>query len=117
MTTYSKLYKDIERHEGNLADIVIEFTNFDPTGLDFTLQVRDKNRNLILEKSTIAGSGTENDFGISTDNKYLTIVLHPEDTEGKVGIHDYEIDFLNTDGQPFVTIGGLFEIIKQINTL
>lgn len=115
MATYEKYKQDIIRHEGNLADIVIELTNIDISESDVSIQVRKIDNSLVFSKSTL-DSETSSDITISSDGTTITIILNPEDTKGHAGNHKYEIDVLDSEERPYLTIGGIFRIDAEINT-
>lgn len=109
MATYEPYKYNITRHEGNLSDIEIEFTNVDLTNNSISLEVRDNNNSLILRKTS------EDGITINPDNTSFVIQLLPEDTKEKSGVHRYEIDIMNSFGQPYITIYGVFTITPEIN--
>ena len=117
MATYEKYKHDIVRHEGNLADIVVDLEGIEEIG-GITIQVRknDARKTLIFEKSTL-DSETSGDIIVNSEGTGFTIVLNPEDTKGYPGNHLYEIDILNNDHKPFLTIGGIFRIEPEINSM
>ena len=113
MATYEKYELALGPYqEGNLADIELEMDSLFPmTDVNVTMQVRDSAGNVIIAKS----SYEQDEIDISGQD--ITITLLPEDTTGHPGLHDYEIDFLNDDDEPFATIGGKFYISPEVNTL
>jgi hypothetical protein len=113
MPTYDKFPYNIPAYqEGNQQDFEFDLDENFPIDQvsDITFQVKsDRAQTLIsLKKST---------GGILQDNRYIRIPFEPADTKGRVGVHMYEIDFINLQGKPFATIGGTFTINKEVDTL
>lgn len=110
--TYEKCKLDLGPYqEGNLASIDLEMDEtFPMEGVGVTLQVKDSEGTVIIEKSSY-----EDDITIAGQD--ITIPLLPGDTETLAGRHKYEIDFINASNQPFATIGGIFIVEPEINTL
>ena len=113
MATYEKYELALGPYqEGNLADIELEMDALFPmTDVNVTMQVRDSSGNVIIAKS----SYEEDEIDITGQD--ITITLDPDDTKGHPGLHDYEIDFLNDEDEPFATIGGKFTVSPEVNTL
>lgn len=111
MATYDKYTLNLGPYqEGNLADIEIDMDDsFPMTGVDMTFEVRDAANKLIIRKTNDAGEGI-----VITDQN-IVITIDAADTKRRSGKYNYEIDFLNGDGDPFATIGGTFTIAKEVN--
>ena len=115
MTFETFRYDIPPRHEGNESDFQFYVkNNFDLSRVkDITFQVRDLKGKIVIEKKKLS----ENTITLNRETRMITITFAPIDTLGKVGYHQYEIDFHNLEGNPFATIGGNFVVNKQINTL
>jgi hypothetical protein len=125
MATYEPLVKDLDPYqEGNESDLQLELEGNFPIDIvsDITFQVRDFKGNILISKRMVGG-----DIAITDDTaggdpegdavKLVTIPIPPSDTRGKPGMHQYEVDFLNLNGNPFITVGGLFPVTHEKNTL
>lgn len=110
MATYQPYKLDLGPYqEGNKADIELEMDeNFPMAGVEVTFQVRTVGDTKIIEKKS-----TEGDIAI--DGQNIAIPLEPADTRRKPGKHNYEIDFIDSEGDPFATIYGVIEIRKEVN--
>lgn len=109
MATYEKYTLNLSYQEGNLADIELEMdASFPMTDVVVTFQVRDASDRLLIDKSSA-------DDEITIDGQDITIPLLVDDTKKRSGKHNYEIDFVNADGDAFATIGGTFTINKEVN--
>lgn len=112
MATYKKLIVVLEPfQEGNRADIGVEVdvTKLSLTGLAASCELREKTGKLLWRKKTA-------DSTMTIAGQLVTIPLAPADTKGKPGVHNFEIDFLNAQNEPFATIGATLTIEAQINT-
>ena len=110
MPTYEKYTLNLGPYqEGNLADIELDMDeSFPMAAVSVTFQVRDSGDRLLIEK-------TSDDGDIVILDQNITIPLLPEDTAKRNGRHNYEIDFIDANGDPFATIGGTFTIAKEVN--
>lgn len=110
MATYEKCTLNLGPYqEGNLADIELEMdSSFPMTGVSVTFQVRDSSDRLLIDKSSSDGD-------ITIAEQDITIPLLVTDTKRRSGKHNYEIDFIDINGNPFATIGGTFTIAKEVN--
>lgn len=111
MATFEPYRLDIGPYqEGNKADWEIEMeANFPMSGTTVTFQARSTDNRLLISKRSADG-------GIAIDGRKITVLLDPADTVRKSGKHNYELDFINSDGDPFATIYGVMDIRKQINS-
>ncbi len=121
MATYEKLvYDQPPFQEGNESDIVIELDSNFPIDQvsDITFQVRNFLGEALI--SDTMATGTVRLEEELSDGEVIQVVYVPVPaaaTVGKPGLHAYEIDFKNRDGKPFATVGGVFPIDAQTNTL
>lgn len=103
MTTYN-IQKEITitRQEGDSSDLSINVPEIlDITGATAIFQVRSMVDKIILSKSIIP------------QGQQINCLFNPQDTEGKAGIHRWELELIW--GERHITIGrGNFEIIKQL---
>lgn len=112
--TYEKCRYDIPPYqEGNVCDFEFDVDENFPIDQvsDITLQVRDSKGYIVIEKKKLS-EGT-----ILLSDRTVHIDFLPADTLNRSGQHQYEIDFINLQNQPFATMGGSFTINKQVNTL
>jgi hypothetical protein len=107
--TYEKYIHNFTFQEGNVAAIDFTMdTSFSMAGVAVSLQVRDTAGRLIIEKNS-----ANNTITLTGQRVYITI--DSADTKRRSGKHQYEIDFLNSFGKPYATIGGDFIINSEIN--
>jgi NADPH-dependent 7-cyano-7-deazaguanine reductase QueF-like protein len=52
---------------------------------------------------------------LSLTERVVNIPFTAEEMKGNPDKHYYEIDFLNLQGKPFITIGGVLPINAEIN--
>lgn len=92
----------IVRQEGDTSEIVFIVPEIVPlTGATAHLQVRQKNGDAVLEPTT------------SITGQTITIALVPNDTKGKAGTHNWELEI--RAGEVITTIAsGTFEIKKEL---
>ena len=110
--TYEKLTYDIPPYqEGNLQDFEFAIdNNFDVSLInDITFEVRNCKGGTIINKRLSQGQ-------ISLIGNTVTIPILPEDTTGNGGTHSYELDFINSEGQQFFTMGGKFVVMEEFKT-
>jgi hypothetical protein len=112
MATYDKyIYNLLAYQEGNEADFEFELgVNFplEEVG-DISFQARDKRGRLIMPEKTLL---TET---LTLTARVVRIPFSAAEMKGIADTHEYEIDFLNLQGKPFITIGGIFPINPEIN--
>lgn len=112
MATYDKAIYNIPPYqEGNKADFEFDVEENFPIAEvnEISFQVRDSSgRQLIPEKLLSTGGITKNGYTI-------TIPFSAQEMTGIVGKHQYEIDFINANNEPFATIGGAFIVNRQVN--
>jgi hypothetical protein len=110
MPTYEKYTLNLGPYqEGNLADIELDMDeSFPMAAVSVTFQVRDSGDRLLIEK-------TSDDGDIVITGQNIVIPLPASEMAKRNGTHNYEIDFINSDGDPFATIGGTFKIGKETN--
>lgn len=110
MPTYEKYILNLGPYqEGNLSDIELDMDeSFNMTDVDVTFQVRDSGDRLLIDK-------TSADDEIIITGQNIVIPLLASEMVKRNGKHNYEIDFVNSDGDPFATIGGTFTIGKEVN--
>jgi len=113
MATYEKLkYNLPDFHEGNEADFEFEFdTNFPVEQIgEISFQCRDLTGKAVMNEKLMSTGG------ITLSERLVSVLFLPADTKGKSGSYRYEIDIINSSGNPFATIGGSLKINAEINT-
>jgi hypothetical protein len=111
MSSYDKYILNLGPYqEGNVADIELDMDEgFPMDGIRVTFEVRDPAGRLVIQKRSDFGEG------IIINYRNILITLLSSDTRRRAGKYDYEIDFLNLEGDPFATIGGSFTISREVN--
>ena len=112
MSTYDKAIYNIPAYqEGNKADFEFDIDdNFPIENVnEISFQVRDSSGRLVLPEKLKSGGA------ITLINRSVSIPFTAEEMTGISGKYNYEIDFINSDGSPFATIGGTFTVNRQIN--
>lgn len=112
MACYEKYDLDLGPYqEGNVFTVDFEMaTGFSMAGVTVTFELRDDDDNLICQKNATTG--------ITISGQAITINFAASDLKGydwENIIPVYEVDFLNSGGDPFATIGGNFTIEPEIN--
>jgi hypothetical protein len=116
MATYDKCIYDIPPYqEGNLQDFEFDIDeDFPIADVDeITFQVRSQYDNSVIISRKMSDSVNP----ILLAGRTITVPILPADTLGYPGVHQYEIDLVNTNNQPFATIGGKFTINAEIDKL
>ena len=112
MATYDKyIYNLAPYQEGNEADFEFELDeNFplEEVG-DISFQARNPKGRLIMPEKTLLTNT------LTLTARVVNIPFSADEMKGIADKHQYEIDFLNLQGKPFITIGGVLPINAEIN--
>lgn len=118
---YDKLTVNIDYiQEGNKDDFTFDLdTNFPVEDVgDITFQVRNSlGKEVFSKKKTTGGITVAEDTTQTPSLWTISVLFTPSDTKGKAGTHEYELDFKDKQGDPFMSIGGKFKVNKEVNTL
>jgi len=112
MATYVKCIFNLPAYqEGNEADFEFDLdTNFPLEEVsDISFQARDAKGRLIMPEKTLLTNT------LTLIERTIRIPFSADEMKGNAERHQYEIDFLNLQGKPFATIGGIFSINAEIN--
>jgi hypothetical protein len=109
MACYEKYDLDLGPYqEGNVFTVDFEMaTGFSMAGVTVTFELRDEDDNLICQKNAASG--------VTISGQAICIDFAATDTKLYAGKHLYEVDFLDSNSDPFATIGGYFTIEPEIN--
>jgi len=115
MATYSKATYNIPAYQqGNVADFEFELdVNFPINSVsDISFQVRKSQGST---KELIMPEKLKSTGGITLTGRVVLIPFTAAEMKVREGTFYYEIDFINSTGDPFATIGGTFTIEKETN--